>query len=308
MTDYSYIGVGKIFMRVKGSSAGRKFIGNCSKLDFNVNEDVKEMKDHTAVGGGTWNETRRINSVEGSITIHDISPTNLARAILGAVTAIAAGTVTDEQQDGYQDSLMATSYPIDTSVAPVVEATNGLAAGTRANSTPYSLNAYLVPAAANGYFYKVTTAGTSAGSPPTFPTTAGGTVTDGTAVLTCMGKVLLVVDTDYTVSAGGILLTSTARITDGQAFSIDYTKDAGNIIQALVSTAQEYELLFDGLNEALSGKPVIIKVHRHKFGAAPNLSWIGEDYAGLELTGKVLKDTTITGTGLSQYYTVTMVD
>jgi phage tail sheath gpL-like len=60
----------------------------------------------------------------------------------------------------------------------------------RANTTAYLLNALVSPATANGYYYQVTTAGTTGATVPTFPTTIGTTVSDGSAVLTCVGKVL----------------------------------------------------------------------------------------------------------------------
>ena len=52
---------------------------------------------------------------------------------------------------------------------------------TRANSTAYNIGELLQ---ANGQLYEVTTAGTTGATPPTYPTTVGETVTDGTAVLT----------------------------------------------------------------------------------------------------------------------------
>lgn len=51
----------------------------------------------------------------------------------------------------------------------------------RANSTAYSLGQMLM---ANSQLYEVTTAGTTGSAAPTYPTTIGDTVTDGTAVLT----------------------------------------------------------------------------------------------------------------------------
>lgn len=51
-------------------------------------------------------------------------------------------------------------------------------------TTAYTTSDYVIPTTANGRLYKCTTAGTSAGSEPTWPTTVGGTVSDGTAVWT----------------------------------------------------------------------------------------------------------------------------
>lgn len=59
--------------------------------------------------------------------------------------------------------------------------------GVWAASTVYALNATVQPNPANGYWYKATTAGTSNGLPPTWPTTVGGTVPDGSVVWTCEG-------------------------------------------------------------------------------------------------------------------------
>jgi len=55
-------------------------------------------------------------------------------------------------------------------------------------STAYVLNELIIPSETklNGKWFKVTTAGTSASSEPTWPTTITNTVTSGNAVFTCM--------------------------------------------------------------------------------------------------------------------------
>lgn len=304
--DYSYLGSGKLYLREIGAAVavGLIAVGNCSALNFNVTEDVKELKDYTQPGGGTYNEVRRISAVEMSFSAHDLSPTNLARALLGGVSYTTAAAVTNELQTGYKDALLPFDFLPDSTVAPVIEAKEGKAAAARANTTPVTLNAYLVPAIANGFFYKVTTAGTTAAAPPTFPTTVGGTVVDGTATLTCMGRVTLLADTDYEVRAGGVFILSGASVTDGQVFECDYTKTAAAVVQALTSSSKEYELLFDGLNEARSGKKTRVRAWRVKAGALASLGLIGEDYGVAECAGKLLKDTTKTGAGISQYFKI----
>lgn len=60
-------------------------------------------------------------------------------------------------------------------------------------STAYGLGQQVVPPGLNGYVYACTTAGTSDSGEPTWPTTIGGDVTDGTAEWECVA-------TDATVS------------------------------------------------------------------------------------------------------------
>lgn len=57
--------------------------------------------------------------------------------------------------------------------------------GAWAATTAYSLGAFRRPTTPNGFIYEVTTAGTSASAQPSWPTTVGNTVGDGTVTWTC---------------------------------------------------------------------------------------------------------------------------
>jgi len=64
----------------------------------------------------------------------------------------------------------------------------------------YTTNDSVWPITKNGFYYECTTAGTSGGSEPVFPTTRGNTVADGTVVWTCRG---LWYDVDYPTGGDG---------------------------------------------------------------------------------------------------------
>ena len=64
----------------------------------------------------------------------------------------------------------------------------------RANSTAYGVGQQVVPTTLNGFVYECTVAGTSNSSAPTWPTTIGGTVTDGTVTWRCEAADTIVSD------------------------------------------------------------------------------------------------------------------
>ncbi|MCK9386080.1 MAG: hypothetical protein M0Q15_15835 [Nevskia sp.] len=302
-TDYSYIGKGKWHAKVVGAAAAPIEVGNVSAASFSVEEETKSQLDYTSAGGGERNAISRITGVALNLTATDYSPENFAKLLRASVTAVAAAAVTGEAVAVYATGGLArfASMPATTPAPAVV--TPGAAAATRVDSDPMTLDEYYVPAVANGFYYKVTTAGTTAATPPTFDTTIGGTTVDGTATVTCAGKTALVSGTDYNISGSGLSVVADVSI-DGELWTVGYTKAVVDNIQALVETSKEYEFTFEGLNEARSGKRSNILVHRVTLSPAQQMALISDDYGALEVVGKVLQDTTKNGTTLSQYFAV----
>lgn len=70
-----------------------------------------------------------------------------------------------------------------------------------AASTVYTVNSIRVPTVNNGHIYYATTAGTSGSVQPTWPTTSGGTVTDGSVVWTERGQYLWTATWDLRAAA-----------------------------------------------------------------------------------------------------------
>jgi len=241
--EASYIGKGRVFLGPYGGGSAAREIGNVSKLEFAVTEDVKDLLDYTSAGGGKANSLRRISAVNCNMTLHDIVAENLAVAAFGTTSAVTAGAVASEaHSEAWVGGLTRTAFNIDTTQTVTV---------------------------------------TGASATPTF--TLG---------------------TDYEVTTGGVIITNAhAGWTNGSAIEISYTKKAGSVVQALVNSAQEYRLIFVGLNEAQSGRAVTVVVHRAKFGALQNLGLISDDFAGVDLNGEALKDSAITTAGLSQFWT-----
>lgn len=302
-TDYSYLGKGKWYVRLVGASAAPAEVGNVSAAAFAVEEETKSLLDYTSAGGGERNAISRVTGVALNMTATDYSPENFARLLRASVTSTASAAVTGEAQAVYLAGGLVRfdGMPAETP-APTV-ATPGATATTHTTSDPVTLGEYLVPSVANGYYYKVTTAGTTGASAPSFPITIGEPVTDGTAELTCAGKVAVVAGTDYNVTGSGVSVVAGASI-DGEEWTFGYTTAAIDTIQALTETSKEYEFTFEGLNEARSGKRTNIVVHRVTLSPAQQIAMISDDYGALEVVAKILQDTTKNGATLSQYFEV----
>lgn len=245
--DYSYYGRGILYIREAGAAAGLMSVGNAREVTFNVQEQVEELPDYTQPGGGTYNEVRRIESVEARILLHDLSPANVARALLGTSSPVAGAAVTNEEHVAYLGAFIPLEHP-----GPYTAITM-----TDDGTTPAG-----IPSADN-----------------------------------------------WEIRPGGIYILPDAQdIDNGDTVAVNYTHAGYDRIQAITQSAREYEMVFAGLNEARSGKEVRVNAYRVKLGPTEILSLITEGYGELPISGKVLKDLSITGGSLSQYFRVDIVE
>lgn len=108
---------------------------------------------------------------------------------------------------------------------------------------------------------------------------------------------------DYDVVGAGIIPKVGGTIAASDELLISYTPVASNLVQAMVASGQEFHFLFDGLNEAKSGKKVIVEAYKVKFSPTAALDLIGDEFGELVLEGALTKDSSKTGVGISQYFT-----
>lgn len=246
--DYSYLGAGKAYIREYGAEAPFLEIGNASAVNLGVTEQSITLQDHTQPGGGTYNEVKRIESVDLNITMHDLSPANIARAFLGTVSSTVAGNASAEPVVAYKGGFV-----------PLAHVPSSITAVTGPGGTP--------------------------------------TYSEGT---------------DYEFRDGGLWIPATSTIAapvGGVAnIEVTYAYQAQDTVQAMTAAAKDYELVFVGLNEARSGKPVRVTVHRVRFGPAQTLALVSADeHAALEVAGRVQSDTSKSGVGISKYFKAEVV-
>lgn len=97
---------GGVYGRLAGSAAPLQSLGGIEELKLDIKEDTKKQTDYSRAGGGTRAQVKRIESVTMSAKLQDINAVNLARAVFGTASAIAAATVTDEAVVGYRGGLI----------------------------------------------------------------------------------------------------------------------------------------------------------------------------------------------------------
>jgi hypothetical protein len=125
--EFSYIGIGQVYLSTSGGPL--LSVGNASSMSFSFDEEKKNQKDYTSPGGGNANSVSRIDNFTGSLTMHDYTAANLALALRGAVTEIAAAAVSDEAHasHGIGGELIPFDFHYDPLIAPVVTLTNATA-------------------------------------------------------------------------------------------------------------------------------------------------------------------------------------
>ena len=229
--------VGQVFARIYGSTKARLPIGNVLELQLEHSEDVITQPDMTALGGGTYNEVRRIKDAKVTMKLADFNVTNLMRGVLGLATEVEAGSAVNEAHSVTLGGLVELVHirPSD--------------------------------------------------------------------VVVKKGEVIVAAEGNYSISPAGLrILAEAVGLDDDDAITVSYDYAAYVVIEAMVTSAPELDLLFEGLNEADSGNPMIVNVWRASQGITKSLSLINKEHGTLDVEGTVIKDPTKTGVGISPYY------
>ena len=111
---------------------------------------------------------------------------------------------------------------------------------------------------------------------------------------------------DYEVRPSGIFILDAGAIADATDIKVDYTHLGYSQVEAMTTGAIVLEVLFEGLNEANSGKPVIVDVYRMQLSPTKALALLGDKFSDLQVDAEVLKDPSKTGVGVSQYFKARM--
>lgn len=109
--------------------------------------------------------------------------------------------------------------------------------------------------------------------------------------------------TDYTVAAAGIEVIEGGAITNAADVEITYESLATDIVDALMNSGNEYEMVADLINEAQSSR-FVVDLWRAKAAPADELALIGDDYGAQTLPFALLLDTTKEAAGESGYFRV----
>lgn len=108
-------------------------------------------------------------------------------------------------------------------------------------------------------------------------------------------------------AAGVFVLSDAPGFAAADKLWISYEYGDYAVVEALTQKAAELELLFEGLNEADEGKPVIVNVWRASQGVTKALTLLNpKGFGSLEVEGSVMKDPTKTGQGISKFYRARM--
>lgn len=316
--DLSYIGKGILYLGLYPSGP-LLAVGNCSALNVAIAEDKKELPNYMDAGGGNRNEVSRIQSVTASITAHDLSPRNLAMALRGSTDLEEPATVTGEEHTAHAGALLDLAWipdpesivlrSADSTVTEVEdEAATVPVGGLITPASPLTSNLVVTNAAGNttyvlGDDYEIT----QDGKIQILPT---GDIEEADALLlsyTSATGTVYQAGTHYETTNIGLRIISDV-FADGLPVKVDYVPVPQVNLEALTSTGQEFRMVFDGLNEAQSGKPVKVRALRFKPSPTQGLDWIGDEFAEMTIEGGLLADPSVTGAGVSRFMKVQMAE
>lgn len=295
MSNYYYSGQGSLYIAERdpttGNPVGFMAVGNVPELTLNIETTKFEHKESES--GSRLIDLTIIQEKKGTFEfrLENMNLDNLTLGLWGTKASVTGATATDENvimTKGMRSPLL---HPKVSAVT--VESKAGAEATAWVTLTAYATGVYKVPVTPNAHYYKVTTAGTTGATEPTWPTN-GGTVVDGTVTWTDMGLIVKSNTTDYSLDAnnGVVVVLPTAAIEDGKVHLVSYTYGGYTKVDAFMSAAApERWLRFEGINTVDNSK-VIVDLFKAQFDPLTGYALLNEELGSVTMRGSLLADST----------------
>jgi hypothetical protein len=256
------------------AKTGERYLGLTPGFTLSIKSDVVQSFSSEDGIRQLDDETLVTIARTGKLTVRQISMENLGMFVAGqsATATQTSGAVTGEAASVLPDRFYqlggTTANPSGVRNVTLITAA-AADPSIWITLTPYALGAICKKISGGTYAYRCTTAGTSASGEPTWPTTVGTTVTDGTVVWTCIGILAPLITTDFTVdeTLGRVYVVPTARVSAiyPVPWVFGYTKSAATREQLLTGgVANVYGALrfvaanAKGVNRDLYGCNVVL--------------------------------------------------
>lgn len=325
--DY-YSGQGVVLVGVRGADGkpqGLRPVGNVPDLKIAIETSNLEHKEATTGARGTDLRLTTELKCNLNFTLENFSAKNLADALRGDTSDVAAGSVVDYPVVGYPGMVTAFNH-VDTSaislkqgattLVPYVDDVTPWDYITNPSSGSLKLNdGALLEFSALGLAITAVTVGTTTSlAIANSGAIAGGKIRprgltgadaadlngkEFTVVSATSSAVVIAADT----TGKTITATGTPKATfSGMALLLSYTYGKQVLVDALSSGARELYMRFEGLNTVQENKPVVVEVFRFLTDPLKELALISDTVQQFVLEGSALADTTrMTG---SKYFNV----
>lgn len=169
---------------IVGASTGTGTVVTASDTNSGREGSVLFLASNENVPDGWNHDESRVTVIEPSYKFALTVPQSVDRGKPFEVKIKSVSAATGDPDTAYSPSDTLDIYTDSESDLPDPDSTASISQ-TWAATTAYSENDLRIPTTPNGYIYECTTAGTSGATEPSWPSTLGNTMADGTAVWTC---------------------------------------------------------------------------------------------------------------------------
>lgn len=142
ITNFAYKGRGRVWVGAASTSTSMRELGNISSLELSFTTDEQTQKDFRTCAGGNYASSLSVDEANFTMTLHDLSPDNVALAFYGTTGTVAAGAATEETHTVPTTSarLVETDEIIDTDSTVTVSSATGGSGTVYVAGTDYNVH------------------------------------------------------------------------------------------------------------------------------------------------------------------------